>query len=106
MELLGSLNLVGGSIEAPKSQNTDLSTEVQTMAANLNQVTNSLVEAHDVIDNYKVAVNKTTIQLETIRENGPTWITAISVVMTVMLVWLAITQVGLLLQGVELIHKQ
>ena len=52
-----------------------------------------------------MAVESATVQLESIRQNGPTWITVMTVVMTIMFVWLAIAQVGLLLQGVELIRK-
>jgi methyl-accepting chemotaxis protein len=103
--IIGVVNLVGGGIEAPESQNTDIAAEVNTMTANLNQVTISLVEAHEVVDNYQLAVESATIQLENIQQNGPTWITVMTVVMTIMFVWLAIAQVGLLLQGVELIRK-
>jgi len=103
--IIGVVNLVGGGIEAPESQNTDIAAEVNTMTANLNQVTISLVEAHEVVDNYQLAVESATIQLENIQQNGPTWITIMTVVMTIMFVWLAIAQVGLLLQGVELIRK-
>jgi len=103
--IVGIVNLVGGGIETPESQNTDIAAEVNTMTTNLNQVTISLIEAHEVVDNYQLAVESATVQLENIRQNGPTWITVMTVVLTIMFVWLAISQVGLLLQGVELIRK-
>lgn len=104
--IVGIVNLVGGGIEAPDTQNTDLAADVETMTDNLNQVTASLVEAQEVVDNYQLAVDTATIQLETIQQNGPTWITIMAAVMTVMLVWLAIAQVGLLLQGAELVRRR
>lgn len=104
--IVGIVNLIGSGIEAPETQNTDLATNVQTMTANLNQVNNSLIEAQEVVDSYQLAVDNATTQLETIQENGPTWITLTAVILTIILVWLAIAQIGLLLQGVELIRRK
>jgi methyl-accepting chemotaxis protein len=104
--IVGIVNLIGGGIEAPEPQNTDLATDVQTMTANLNQVSSSLVEAQQVVDNYQLAVDNAITQLETIQQNGPTWITIAAVVLTIMLIWLAIAQVGLLLQGAELVRRK
>lgn len=104
--IVGIVNLVGGGIEAPDTQNTDLVADVETMTANLNEVTTSLVDAQEVVDSYQIAVNNAIIQLEAIQLNGPTWITIFTIVLTIMLVWLAVAQVGLLLQGIELVRKQ
>jgi hypothetical protein len=104
--IVGIVNLVGGGIEAPQTQNDLLATNVQNMTANLNQVTSSLVEAQEVVDDYQVSVKHATGQLEVIQQNGPTWITVITVIITVMLIWFAIAQIGLLLQGVDLVRKQ
>lgn len=104
--IVGIVNIVGGGIEAPDPQNTDLAADVQLMTSNLHQVTTNLVEAQNVVDNYQIAVNGAKFQLEYIQQNGPTWITVTTVVMTIILVWLAIAQVGLLLQGAELIRRK
>ncbi len=104
--IVGIINLVGGGIEAPEPQNADLAAEIETMTNNLHQVTTSLNEAQEVVDNYQLAIENATIQLETIQRNGPTWITIMAVVLTLMLVWLAIAQVGLLMQGAELVRKR
>jgi len=104
--IVGIVNLIGGGIEAPDTQNTNLATDVQTMTANLNLVSTSLTEAQEVVDNYQLSVNNTITQLETIQQNGPTWITILAIVFTLILVWLGIAQIGLLLQGVELIRRK
>jgi len=104
--IVGIVNLIGGGIEAPDTQSTALATDVQAMTANLNQVSTSITEAQVVIDKYQLAVNNTITQLETIQQNGPTWITIIAVIFTLILVWLGIAQIGLLFQGVELIRRK
>lgn len=104
--IVGIVNLIGGDMETPQAQNNDLSAEIQTMTSNLDQVTTSLSEAQEVVDTYQSAADNARTQLENIQQNGPTWITITAVVLTLMLIWLAVAQVGLLLQGVELIRRQ
>ncbi len=104
--IVGIFNLVGGDIEAPQTQNGNLAADVKTMTTNLNQVNASLVDAQEVVDNYQITIENAITQLEIIQQNGPTWITITTLVMTIMLVWLAIAQIGLLLQGLELVRNR
>jgi hypothetical protein len=104
--IVGTINLIGGGIDTPDTQNTDLATDFQTTTANLNQVSTSLAEAQEVVDSYQLSVDNATTQLETIQQTGPTWITITAIILTIMLVWLAIAQVGLLLQGAEMIRRK
>jgi len=104
--IVGLVNLVGGEVDAPKDQNSDLSVEIETMTDNLNQVTTSLSDAQEVVDAYQLAADNARTQLEKIQQNGPAWITIMTVVLTMILVWLAVAQIGLLLQGVELIRRR
>ena len=104
--IVGIVNLIGGGMEAPNPQNLDLAADVQTMTANLNQVTSSLVGAQEVVDNYQLAVDNAIIQIETIQQKGPTWITITAVILTVILIWLAIAQIGLIIQGKELFREK
>jgi uncharacterized phage infection (PIP) family protein YhgE len=103
--IMGLVNFVGGGSETPESQSGDLAVEVQRMTNNLTDVTNNLGQAQSVVDDYQLTIDNAQAQLDNIQQGGPTWITAIAVVMTIILVWLAIAQIGLLLQGAELIRK-
>ena len=69
------------------------------MTMNPNMVKTNLDQSNEVIDVYQAAVNNTTNQLEATRQNGPTWISILSVFLTIMLVWLALVQVGLHVHG-------
>jgi len=104
--IVGLVNLVGGDVDSLEDQNSDFSAEIQSMTNNLSQVTTNMSEAQEVVDAYQVAANNAKIQLENIQQNGPTWITIAVIVLTMMFVWLAIAQVGLLLQGLDLIRRQ
>jgi hypothetical protein len=104
--IVGLVNLVGGEVDAPGGQNGDLSADIEIMTNNLNHVTTSLSEAQEVVDAYQLAANNARTQLENIQQNGPNWITIMAAVLTIMLIWLAVAQVGLLLQGIELIRQR
>jgi hypothetical protein len=104
--IVGIINMIGGGIDFSDTQNMDLANDVQTMTTNLNQINSSLAEVQEVVDNFQLTVDNTITQLETIQQNTLTWITVIATILTTILVWLGIAQVGLLLQGVETIRKK
>jgi methyl-accepting chemotaxis protein len=104
--IVGIVNIIEGEKEMPESNSSDLTEEIQTMTMNLNKATTSLDHADEVIDVYQTSVDNTINQLEVIRQSGPTWVAIFSVFLTVMLVWLALAQVGLFLHGFELVHKK
>ncbi|MFN2126675.1 MAG: hypothetical protein ACK2TU_02350 [Anaerolineales bacterium] len=89
----------------PEANSSDLDKEIQTMTMNLNKVTTSLDNADELIDVYQVSVNKTINQLKAIRQNVLIWISTFSVLITVILVCLALAQVGLLFQGFDIVRK-
>jgi methyl-accepting chemotaxis protein len=99
-------SMFGAEVDTPASDDEALSTNVQEMADDLSDITTSLNEAQEVIDRYQVNVDQAQAQLENFRENGPMWITAFAVIMTIILVWLAIAQIGLLLQGWAMVRPE
>jgi hypothetical protein len=103
--IMGLVNFVGGGSETNEIHGGELAADVQLMTTNLNEVTNNLGQAQAVVDDYQLTIDNAQTHLDNLQQNGPTWITVIAVVMTIMLVWLAVAQVGLLLQGTELIRK-
>ena len=103
--IVAIVNMIGGEKESPESNSFDITKDLRTMTVNLNKVTTSLDDADDVIDVYYETVNNTINQLEAIRQNGPIWVTIFSVFLTILLIWLALAQIGLILHGSELLRK-
>ncbi len=100
----GIASMFGAEVDTPDGAGNDLAGNVQEMANDLSDVAASLDEAQSVIASYQGSVDRAQTQLANIREHGPTWITVFTVVMTIILVWLAIAQIGLLLQGWEMLR--
>ena len=80
--------------------------ELLGVATNLSLIGVNLSNAQQVVTDYQTAVTTSKEQLENLRENGPKWITTSAVVLTIMLIWLAIAQIGLLIQGWEMLRTK
>jgi hypothetical protein len=76
-------------------------TELENIAENIGQVRVSMDETQSVVSDYQDAIILTQDQIKDFQTNGPRWINIIAWVLTVLLVWFAITQVGFIIQGVE-----
>ena len=104
--IVGIVNLVGGGLETPDTQNLNFSEDVQILTINLNRVSSNLGEAQEVVDDYQLAIDNAKTRLIIIQENGPTWITILVIGLTILFLWLAIAQIALLLQGVDLVKEE
>ena len=104
--IVGIVNLVGGGLETPDTQNLNFSEDVQILTNNLNRVSSNLGEAQEVVDDYQLAIDNAKTRLIIIQENGPTWITILVIGLTILFLWLAIAQIALLLQGVDLVKEE
>ena len=81
------------------------------MEAQLTQISNttqgmsiSLTDAQTVIDQYIAVTTKLKVKVETAQRDAPTWITAISTILSLVLGWLVIAQLGLGIQGLDLVR--
>jgi uncharacterized membrane protein HdeD (DUF308 family) len=64
----------------------------------------SLTNAQTVIDQYITTTSQLKANVETAHRDAPTWITAIAGILSLVLGWLAIAQLGLGLQGIDLVR--
>ena len=77
-------------------------TDMLAMATNIGIISSNLSDAQEVIDDYQDAVAASQERLQNIQENGSKWITAMAVMLILIFIWLAIAQVGLIVQGMEM----
>jgi methyl-accepting chemotaxis protein len=86
----------GGKIEQLSQTTQDTVDSLSTGFARLETSINSLLET---LDEYAEKIESTQDQLAYLEENLPKWIDWISAALTVILVWLGISQVGLFILG-------
>lgn len=76
--------------------------DVATMANYISDLSDSLKESQRVIKDYQTLVSSLEERVQKVEQSLPVRITIAAWILTLILVWVAITQFGLLLQGIEL----
>ena len=64
----------------------------------------TLASAQTVIDQYKAATTQLKANVETAQRGAQNWILAIAVILSFVLGWVLISQLGLVLQGLDLVR--
>jgi peptidoglycan hydrolase CwlO-like protein len=77
--------------------------EFNTMAQQVEEINTSLTDARLVIGEYQQVVATLDQQIAGLEENLPRWIGILAWFFTFALIWLALTQLGLLAQGAEMV---
>ncbi|MBM4465663.1 MAG: hypothetical protein FJ014_08965 [Chloroflexi bacterium] len=86
------------------SDNLDLiEFEVNLVATEIRQINTSLEEAQKVASQYQALIARLQAQVEQIEAALPGWINLLAWVISIILVWVGVIQIGLLMQGLELI---
>ncbi|HEY3345720.1 MAG TPA: hypothetical protein VGJ97_12370 [Anaerolineaceae bacterium] len=78
--------------------------KVQTLSTDIQSVDISLGEAKTVVQSYQAQVTELQADLGKARQQLPTWIGAAKWAVSLFFLWLALAQIGLALQGLELLR--
>jgi len=98
-----SLSSIEGTLETTKVNIGKVEGQFSTIAENITQISGSLTQTKDVITQYKTVVDTLQKQVDGITGNLGQYLNIAAWVFSVMLGWLALTQVGLLFQGLEMV---
>lgn len=79
-------------------------TELENIADNFQQVNGAMLDTRTVMGNYQETVAETRQELQELQTSAPRGINTLTWILTVLLLWFAITQVGFIIQGVEFIR--
>jgi methyl-accepting chemotaxis protein len=79
-------------------------TELENIADNFLQVNGAMLDTRAVMGNYQQAVAETRQELQELQTSAPRGINTLTWILTVLLLWFAITQAGFIIQGVEFIR--
>jgi methyl-accepting chemotaxis protein len=83
-----------------------ISAQVNIMSGNVGELKTSISQSQEVLAEYQEVIHSLQIRVNSIQSNLPTVLDGIAWVMTIFLIWLGITQVGLLTQGLERIRNE
>ncbi len=81
-----------------------LQADLELMREAIGQIESSLEESKGVIEQYLETVATIQENLARLQENIPTWVDSVAWGATIFLVWMALAQIGLFTQGLELLR--
>ena len=93
-----SLESTGGNLTTFNSQLSQLTTSVA-------EINRSLTETKLVLDQYQKIITGTLESIEKLKVNLPTLVNAAAAFITFVLIWLAVAQLGVLVQGVNMVKS-
>jgi len=102
--LIPSLTAINTSLTDGKTNLTVMEAELAKISDTTQGISDTLTHAQTVINQYKAATTQLKANVETAQRQAPTWILIITWIMSFVLGWLLIIQLGLGLQGLDLVR--
>jgi polyhydroxyalkanoate synthesis regulator phasin len=96
----------GESLSATQESLEDMQTGFTDLTDVLDESKATLTEAQANVDDYSGLVEELSLQISNLQENLPGWMRTATLSLYFLLIWLAISQIGLLWQGWEMVSYQ
>ena len=82
-----------------------LKDQIATLDQKISTINNNLLEAQTTISSYRTQVDSLNLSVERVKSNLPTWVTSLAWMLSAIILWLLIIQVGIFLQGISLLSS-
>jgi hypothetical protein len=102
--LLPSLAAINTSLTDGQTNLSAVNVELTKISATTQGISGTLASAQTVIDQYKATTSQLKANVETAQRQASAWILAIAWILSFLLGWLLIAQLGLGMQGLDLVR--
>lgn len=102
--LTPALATINSSLVESKTNLGVVEVELNKMAETTKGISTALGSAQTIIDQYKIVITQLKARVETAQREAPGWITTITYILSFLLAWLLIAQLGLSTQGLEMLR--
>ncbi len=96
-----STEQISGDLDVTKSNLALLQVSLMSISLQLDDVQHNLGDAAQLLPRYRTLINRLDARLGALEKRLPAWIDFAATALTVLLVWMGLTQIGLLLQGLD-----
>jgi hypothetical protein len=101
--LQGTLKSFQTNLETTRDNMQVFSDQISDLDKNIYAINNNLKQAQVTIESYRSQVSFLKSWVDEANNNLPAWITTISWILTIIIIWLVIIQIGIMLQGITLL---
>lgn len=105
-EIPPSLVTIHTSLVAGKANLGQVEVELTKISGTFQEISDNLDSAQKVVDQYKQILNQFKARIEAAQRAAPGWITGFAWGATFLLIWLLISQLGLYMQGMDLLRRR
>ena len=102
--LLPSLAAINTSLADGQTSLGAMDVELTKISDTTHGISSTLASAQTVIDQYKATISQLMANVETAERQAPAWILAIAWILSFVLGWLLITQLGMGMQGFDFVR--
>jgi hypothetical protein len=101
-----SMSDINDSLKTSRGNLILIQAELNIMARHISEFNNTIKSARYVLTQYQDVVSNLQGRLETFKTKLPSWINLITWTITIFLAWLIILQIGLFMQGLDLVKRK
>jgi methyl-accepting chemotaxis protein len=109
-DVSGSLESIPPALEtieislSETSENMEvIQADITLIATDIHDITVSMESAQDVIEEYQTLITDLQIRVDRVENNLAGWLNGAALILTFLLIWMIITQIGLLIQGLSML---
>jgi uncharacterized phage infection (PIP) family protein YhgE len=97
---------LSASLETTQGNMRDIKENIQHIADDVGEITASLQDAQDVVHQYQGVVKELQARVTRVQDRLPGWMNGLAWGFTIVILWLGLTQIGLLLQAADLMGQK
>ncbi len=101
--LQGTLKNFQTNLATTQDNMQEFSTQISVLDKNIIAIDKNLRQVQSTIDSYRSQVSSLKSWVDRAKNNLPAWIITISWILTIIILWLVITQIAIMLQGITFI---
>ncbi len=98
--LQGTLKSFQTNLETTQDNMQVFTNQISDLDKNIYAINKNLRQAQTTIDSYRSQVSSLKSWVDEANNNLPAWITTIAWILTIIIIWLVIIQIGIMLQGI------
>jgi len=100
-----SLYTISASLVTARENLNEMTAQIKNLGGEIEEISGNLENTHQVISEYQRAFTRLQVRVESIQEKAPAWLTSLAWGISLIIVWLVIIQLGLFVQGLEILTK-
>ncbi len=104
--LTPALTTISTSLAVGKTNMSAVEKELTGVSETTKEISSALADAQGVVAEYQAVVDQLKARVETLQQTAPAWITRIAWILSILLGWLLIAQLGLGSQGLDMLRTR